>query len=237
MSRSLHKLSARSVAAIDKPGRHGDGGGLYLNVSGDGRRRWIFLYRREGKLKEMGLGSARDVTLARAREAANEATAVLSAGGDPLRLKRTKELQAANPSPGATPLFGEFADSLIDQIKGGFRNAKHVAQWKMTLGDTYCRAIRKMPVDQIATADVIGVLQPIWLSKGETAGRIRGRIERVLDAAKASGHREGENPARLRGHLALLLPARPKLQRGHHAAMPYSAVPAFFQSVGSRDSI
>ncbi|RUU46620.1 site-specific integrase [Mesorhizobium sp. M6A.T.Ce.TU.002.03.1.1] len=238
MARALHKLSVRAFGAIDKPGRHGDGGGLYLNVSGDGRRRWIFLYRREGKLKEMGLGSARDVTLAKAREAASAARAVLNAGGDPLRLKRAKELEAANPSADdATPLFGVFADSLIEQIKGGFRNAKHVAQWKMTLGDTYCRAIRKMPVDQIATADVLGILQPIWLSKAETAGRIRGRIERVLDAAKASGYREGENPARLRGHLALLLPARPKLQRGHHPAMPYPAVSAFIQSVGKLDSI
>ncbi len=127
----------------------------------------------------------------------------------------------------AIPTFGEFADAHIKAMKPAWRNEKHVAQWQMTLGDTYCKPLRRKPVNEIDTADVLAVLQPIWKTKTETAARLRGRIEAVLDAAKAKGLRDGENPARWRGHLANLLPRRQKLTRGHHAAMPYSDLPGF----------
>lgn len=188
----------------------------------------------------MGLGSARDVSLAKARELAADARSLIAVGGDPLSEKRAKEVEAVATASGErshSETFGAFADRLIDRIKGGFRNAKHVAQWQMTLGDAYCRTIRKKPIYDVSTADVLAILQPIWLTKAETAGRLRGRIERVLDAAKAEGLREGENPARLRGHLALLLPKKPKLQRGHHAAISYIEAPDFFRTVLSLDSV
>ncbi len=236
MARNLHKLTARAAAAIDKPGRHSDGGGLYLNVSKDGRRRWVFLYRWGGKLKEMGLGSARDVTLASARQLAADARKTVATGTDPISARRARQVEAIEAA--GTPTFGTFADDLIDKIEGGFRNEKHRAQWRTTLGEAYCKTIRKKPVDEIDTADVLSVLQPIWLTKSETASRIRGRIERVLDAAKAAGHRTGENPARFRGHLDHLLPKRPKLTRGHHAALPYAEAAAFFARLtGERDSV
>lgn len=228
MALALNKLSARGVTAITNPGRHGDGGGLYLVVDKSGAKRWVFLYRRDGTLREMGLGGLKSVTLARARELAGEARANLQVGVDPIAAK--------NSAPVAVPTFGEEADDFIEAMKPEFRNAKHIDQWKMTLRD-YAAPLRSKRVDQIATADVLEVLKPIWLTKPETAARLRGRIERVLDAAKAKGHRSGENPALWRGHLDKLLPKRRKLSRGHHAAMPYEDVPAFVAELRQRDAM
>ena len=134
------------------------------------------------------------------------------------------------------PTFGEAADSLIEAKGSEWRNDKHKAQWTMTL-TKYCASIRSKRVDEIDTEAVLGILQPIWASKPETASRLRGRIEAVLDAAKAQGHRSGENPAAWRGHLSHLLPKRQKLSRGHHAAMAYADVPAFVGQLRERDAI
>ncbi|UYT56166.1 integrase arm-type DNA-binding domain-containing protein [Brucella sp. MAB-22] len=236
MAKPINKFSAKAVEALSKPGRHSDGGGLYLKVLPDGRRQWVFMYRWQGKQKEMGLGAFLPVktekgqryeyvTLAEARQKATDARAAIAQDVDPM--------QARNTASGV-PLFGEFADNLIDDLASGFRNEKHLEQWRMTLGDTYCKSLRSKRVDQITTADVLEVLKPIWQKKAETASRIRGRIERVLNAAKAKGHRSGENPAMWRGHLANLLPKRQKLQRGHHAAMPFEDVPAFLAGLRDR---
>lgn len=223
MATVLNKLSARSVETIVKPGRHADGGGLYLQVGAKGAKSWLFMFKREGKQREMGLGSVRDVRLAVAREKAAEARALLVEGGDPLAIRRA--LLAAKTVV-TVPTFGEFADTYLDSIEAGFTNAKHRYQWKATLGDAYCAALRKKPINEVSTEDVLAAIQPIWLTKSETASRLRGRIERVLDAAKAHKLRSGENPALWRGHLDKLLPKRRKLTRGHLAAMPYADVPA-----------
>lgn len=122
-------------------------------------------------------------------------------------------------------------------IEGGFRNAKHLAQWKMTLGPAYCGKLRGQHLDDITTDDVLAVLSPIWQKKNETASRLRGRIERVLDAAKAKGLRSGDNPARWRGHLDTLLAKRQKLQQGHHAALPYAEMPAFVAGLRAREAV
>jgi integrase len=228
MARALHKLTARSVATLKEARRHSDGGGLYLSISNDGRRRWIFLYRQQGKLREMGLGSARDVSLAEAREKAVTARKQVAEGLDPVTERRRGKVTA--------PLFNEAADAFLSAMAPQFRNAKHIEQWRMTL-KVYAAPLRTKPVDEITTEDVLGVLRPIWQTKSETASRLRGRIERVLDAAKAQGHRSGSNPAAWRGHLALLLPQRQKLQRGHHAAMPFTEVPAFIGQLQARDAM
>ncbi|MFG1295807.1 tyrosine-type recombinase/integrase [Xanthobacter variabilis] len=217
MGRETKRLNARTVATLTTPGRHADGGNLYLSISSNGGRRWIFLFRWEGRQLEMGLGSARDVSLARARELADAARAKLAEGINPLQLKRSERV---------IPTFGEAADALVNDIAPGFRNAKHLEQWRMTLTE-YAAPLRSKSVADITTEDVLSVVKPIWTTKSETASRLRGRIERVLDAAKAKGDRSGENPARWRGHLDSLLPKRQKLQRGHHAAMAYSAVSTF----------
>jgi integrase len=132
--------------------------------------------------------------------------------------------------------FGAFADALVPEIAAGFRNAKHRSQWTTTL-TTYAAPIRSKPVASVTTDDILAILSPIWLTKSETASRVRGRIERVLDAAKAKGLREGENPARWRGHLDHLLPKRRKLTRGHHKALPFEQVPAFVASLRTRSAI
>jgi hypothetical protein len=225
MARKINRLNARAVATITKHGRHADGGGLYLSISPNGGRRWVFLYRWHVKPTEIGFGSARDVTLARARELAGQARAKLAAGINPKDARRTPE--------GAT--FGECANRLIEAMRPSWRNAKHAAQWEMTLRD-YAAPLRRLPVDKIVTDEVLSVLKPLWNDKPETGSRLRGRIERVLDAAKAQGLRSGENPARWRGHLDQLLPKRQLLTRGHHAAMNYAELPAFMTNLQARQA-
>ncbi|GJE02163.1 tyrosine-type recombinase/integrase [Methylobacterium isbiliense] len=225
MARTTNRLSARTAATLTKPGRHADGDGLYLSISPDGsRRRWVFLFRwREagetgaGKLREMGLGSASSVSLARARELATAARVHLAAGRNPLTAR------IAEPEI-RTPTFAEMADEVLASIETGWRNPKHREQWRMTL-TRYCEPIRPLRVDAITTEHVLSVLKPLWTKVPETASRLRGRIEKVLDAARVKGHRTAENPARWRGHLDHLLPKRQKLTRGHHKALPYEKVP------------
>ncbi len=235
MARVTNRLSARSVTTLKKPGRHADGGGLYLSISPDAsRRRWVFLYRWKapgergpGKLREMGLGSASAVSLARARQLAADARAVRAEGRNPL-----DERMSAR----RVPTFGETAEEVVAALELGWRNPKHRDQWRMTLS-TYGAPIWDLPVDAIDTEQVLGVLRPVWSKTPETASRLRGRIEKVLDAAKAKGHRTGDNPARWRGHLDHLLPARQKLTRGHHKALPYTEVPELVRRLRELRSI
>jgi len=223
MARKINRLNARAAATITKFGRHADGGGLYLSISPNGGRRWVFLFRWHGKTTEIGLGSARDVTLARARELASLARAKLTEGINPKGARR--------PPEGVT--FGECADRVIEAMRPSWRNRKHAAQWEMTLRE-YAAPLRRLPVNNITTDDVLSVLKPLWNDKPETGSRLRGRIERVLDAAKAQGLRSGENPARWRGHLDQLLPKRQRLTRRHHAAMPYAKLPTFMSDLQGR---
>lgn len=210
------KLTTRKVHTA-KPGKYSDGGNLYLIVSASGSRKWVLRFTWRGGAKEMGLGSAITVPLADAREKAAAACRRLAQGINPIDdRKRDNEI----------PTFGEMADDVCQTLSAGFRNEKHKAQWKSTL-TTYAASLRSKPVDTIITDDVLAVLKPIWTTKAETASRVRGRIEKVLDAAKAKGFRDGENPARWRGHLDHLLPKPSKLERGHHPAMPYEDVATF----------
>jgi integrase len=220
MARKINRLNARAVATLTKYGRHADGGGLYLSLSANGGRRWVFLYRWHGKHTEIGLGSARDVPLARARELAGQARAKLTEGINPK--------DARKPTVSAT--FGECADRLIEAMRPSWRSSKHAQQWEMTLRE-YAAPLRRMSVDAITTDDVLTVLKPLWHTRPETASRVRARIERVLEAAKAQGLRKGDNPARWRGHLNQLLAKRQKVDRPHHAALPYAEVPAFLAAV------
>jgi integrase len=229
MAREMKRLTALAVRTMTKHGRHSDGGGLYLSISPNGGKRWTFLYRWHGKPTEIGLGSARDghVTLAKAREEATKARAML-AERPPRNPKDANKLVE-----GAT--FGEVADRLIEARRTEWRNEKSAAAWELTLGK-YCFSIRRNPVADLTVEHMLEVLKPIWQSKPETAARLRGRIEMVLDAAKAQGLRFGENPARWKGNLAHLLPKRQRLARGHHAAMPYEDVPALMIDLRARES-
>jgi integrase len=220
------KLTARKVETA-KPGKYSDGGNLYLIVSETGARKWVLRFTWRGRAKEMGLGSAASVPLADARENAASARRMVAKGLNPIEERKRD---------GGIPTFGEMADDVRETLSAGFRNEKHKAQWKSTL-ETYAAPLRAKAVDTVATDDVLAVLKPIWTTKAETASRVRGRIEKVLDAAKAKGFREGENPARRRGHLDHLLPRPSKLARGHHAAMPYDDVAAFIAKLRKREAL
>jgi integrase len=230
-----HLFSAQQVKALLSGGkrrRHGDGGCLYLQVNGPNRGAWVFMPKRGGKQRPIGLGSARDVSLKDARELAEACRRAVSLGRDPRSVLAE--------SKGALT-FDTAARELIESMAPGWRNAKHRAQWRMTLLGTmvakdgsikktrfdYCAAIRSKPMSKLTTEDALRVLRPLWQTRPETANRLRGRCERVWDFGKAHGHCSGENPFRWRGHLDKLLPKRPLLTRGHHRAMPFADVPAF----------
>lgn len=183
------------------------------------------MYSLSGKQREMGLGGAGKggISVAMARARAAQARAVLSGGHDPITAKQEAARRAAMAQ---APTFGKMADDYIAAMKPSWRSAKHAEQWDSSLR-TLAAPLRGKRVNQIETKDVLEVLQPLWLAMPETASRLRGRIENVLDAAKAKGCREGENPARWRGHLKLLLPARVRLKRGHFEALPYEQMPDF----------
>ena len=223
---AMGKLTARKVETA-KPGKYGDGGGLQLVVAATGAKKWVLRFLWQGKAREMGLGSFPEVTLAEAREKAIAGRRLARSGIDPIADRRKDR---------GIPTFGELTDEIAGQLAEGFRNEKHRAQWRMTL-TVYAGPLRSMPVDVITTEDILAVLKPVWSTKAETASRLRGRIERVLNAAKAKGLRSGENPAAWRGHLENLLPKRQKLTRGHHAAMPYADVPAFVARLRERDAV
>ncbi len=234
MARARNKLTAKAVENEKEQGRHSDGGSLYLVIDGAGetmRRRWLYLFNWRGKRREMGLGGFPEVSLANARKARDLAEGVLRDGRDPIEAR-----DAARRAEAGKPTFGQAADALIEAKGPEWRNEKHKAQWKMTL-EVYAKPLRSKPVDTIDTAAVLEVLKPIWRTKPETGSRLRGRIENVLDAARAEGHihQDRSNPARWRGHLDKLLPKPAKLARGHHAAMDYAKVPAFIADLRERE--
>jgi integrase len=232
MARHLNRLTARSVASLKKPGRHADGQNLYLKISADGlSKSWVFMFDIAGRQREAGFGSASFVTLAEAREKATEWRSLLAKRVDPLDVKK-----GAREAAATRKTFGQCADELIASKRPEWRNATHARQWSQTLGD-YCAPIWNMPAGDVDTYAVLSVLKPIWAAKPETASRLRGRIEAVLDSAKAHGLRSGENPAAWRGHLALILPKRQKLDRRHLAAMPYKDVAAFVATLRDNESI
>jgi len=228
MVKVIGKLNPKTVAGILPAGYHSDGGNLYLVVKKTGAKAWTFIYRWDGREIEKGLGKLHDVSLAQAREKAAAGRAKLANGEKPFVVEQAQEI----------PTFGVFADEVVESLSAGFKNAKHRAQWKMTLTD-YAGPLRDIRLDQVTTQDVVKVLKPIWTKIPETADRTRLRIERVLDAAEAGGFRDNtkRNPASWKGNLKHLLPARRKLSRGHHVAMPHEKVRDVVAILRGRSSI
>lgn len=242
MPKKLHNsLSAQSVKHA-KPGRHTDGGGLHLLVKESGARSWVYRFMLRGKSRDIGLGSAGPggLSLAAARDARDALKGKVKAGIDPLEERALEVAQAlaeARAAQAAQVTFRDVAESYITANEDSWRNAKHRQQWRNTLSTYVYPEIGDMPVGEIETAHVLRILEPIWKAKPETASRVRGRIETVLDSAKARGYREGENPARWRGHLAQILPARTKLSRGHHKALPVRELPGFMGELRAREAV
>jgi len=221
----LNNAALKSL--IKKPGRHGDGGGLYFRVIGEGKAYWAFRYTLDGKEREMSLGPYPEVTLADARAAHADARAKVRGFVDPLTEKRAEKQIRAYAR--ATPTFGEIADSHLATHQAARKNIRHRRQWFVAL-TTYCAPIRSLPVNEVDTKAVLSVLEPIWSRAPEVGSRLRSRIATVLDSARALGHIDADraNPARWRGHLDHLLPNPDNIgERGNHPAMPYADVPAF----------
>lgn len=235
----LNKLSAAKVKTLNEPGRYGDGGGLWLQVSGWKTKAWIFRYTMAGRARQMGLGPLGTVTLAEAREKAQRARALLQEGIDPIDAKEGQR-QAAQAEAGKRISFKDAAEKYIQAHRAGWKNPKHGDQWASTLERYAYPVIGKVAAWDVSTAHVVKILEPIWATKTETASRVRGRIEAVLDWAKVRGFRDksSENPARWRGHLDKLLPAKTKVAKvNHHEAMPYDELPAFMVDLRDNDSI
>jgi integrase len=227
----LHKLTATKVAGRMNVGYHADGGCLYFRVAPGGSRGWVFRFALNGRTRDMGLGAYPTITLAMAREKALEMRRLVADGIDPI--ERRRAILADGKAENASTLtFDAAALKYIAAHEAGWRSARHRAQWRNTLRDHVSPIIGSLPVRSIDTALVLKALEPIWQTKTETAARVRARIEVVLDWAKVRGYRTGENPARWRGHLDHLLPAKSKIKRvEHHSALPYAEIGAFLQGL------
>lgn len=229
MSRVTNRLTSRGALAIRAPGMHADGRGLYLRVDQAGGRSWVLIYHHQRRRREMGLGGLDAVSLARARELAEEAREAVRRGEDPIAQRKA----AKAPPQGRT--FESIASEVLDELEKGWKVSKSRGQWEASLTQ-HAPAIWKADVAVVDTDMVLDCLKPIWTALPETARRVRGRIERILDAAKVKGLRTGENPARWGGHLAVLL-ASTRSMRKNHPAMPYADVPAFMTKLASRESV
>jgi integrase len=225
--RASGRLTALQIQRLREPGRYADGARLYLRIARGGTKSWEFRFTRNGKSHHMGLGPIRLVGLAEARQKAAEADRMLFEGKDPLNERKGARAK--------TVTFNEAAGVLFTALRPGWRSASHAAMWKASVADL---AFGETDVAAIGTAEVMRVLDPIWPKAPEAASRLRGRIEAVLDWARARGHRTGENPARWRGHLQALLPARKKVKRvQHHAALAYAEIGGFVAELRQRDGV
>ncbi len=240
MPLSLHKLTFQGILRVKEPGYYVDGGGLVLQVSQSGSKSWLFRYRWQGKRHEMGLGSLRTITLADAREKAKQCRVLLQDHQDPLH-ERRMERAAATLERGRQMTFDQCAAAYIDAHRSSWRNAKHADQWANTIATYASPLIGALPVDAVDTDLIVKVLSPIWTAKTETATRVRGRIESILGWATVSKFRQGDNPARWRGHLDNLLAAPGKIGKvKNHAALPWIEMRLFMsqlkhaQGVGAR---
>jgi integrase len=237
MARTIGKLTALAITQAKRRGYYGDGGGLFLQMSASGAKSWVFRFKESGRLREMGLGPAHTVSLAEARQKALECRKARLDGLDPIEARRGKRIQAKlNAAKAMT--FAACAESYIASHRAGWRNPKHAAQWPATLGTYVYPVFGLLPVQTVDVGLVMKAIEPIWVQKPETAGRVRGRIEAVLDWATARGYRQGENPARWRGHLENLLPKKSKVRRvEHHAALPYAEIGAFMAELRQQEGV
>jgi integrase len=237
MPRTLNKLSPLKVQKLGHKGLHSDGGGLYLRISKSGTKSWMFRFGDGGKLRDMGLGPVHTISLPRARELARECRELRLQGIDPITHRRAS-LAARKAADAKAITFKECATAFVASHEAGWGNASHRQQWTNTLAQYVYPTLGEQPVAAIDTTLVMKVLDPIWRTIPETASRVRGRIEAVLDWAKARGYRSGENAARWRGHLDHLLPARAKVQRIKHlTALPYDEIGAFMAALRQETSI
>jgi integrase len=227
VTKSINRLSVLKIGNLKARGFYADGGGLYLQVSPAGTKSWVFRFKVGSSGRYMGLGSANTMSLAEAREAASECRKLRLQGIDPIE-HRKKERHRARLDSAQTMTFDQCRDAYIAAHGPSWKNRKHRQQWINTLTTYVSPVFGSVPVRSIEVDHVKRVLGPIWNIKPETASRLRGRIERILDWARASALRDGENPARWKGHVDQFYPARSKVRAvRHHPAIHYSDLPGF----------
>jgi integrase len=237
MARKAKELSALEVSRLAAPGRHAVGGvaGLEMQINDHGARVWVLRVTIAGKRREKGLGGFPDVTLAGAREAARLARQQVKDGIDPIEDAKAKR-SALYAARAASMTFSEAATAYIGVMESEWSNVKHAQQWRNTLKTYADPFIGKVFVRDVEQAHVLRVLEPIWLSKNETASRLRGRIESILDWSRVRGYRTGENPARWKGHLDMVLPTPGKVQTvEHHPALPFDHMAAFMELLSKQE--
>lgn len=238
---ALHKLSATGVSKIKEPGYYGDGGGLYLQVSPSLSKSWIFRFKIHGRSREMGLGSLTALSLADARLKAADCRRELADGVDPIDARNAaRETQRAQGklAVARTITFAACAKAYIEAHSPGWKNAKHASQWTNTIKTYAAPVFGSLAVQDIDTGLVLRAIEAIWKEKPETASRVRGRLESIFDWATVRGYRTGDNPARWRGHLEALLPARAKVRAvRHHPALPFPRLGAFMVDLREREGI
>jgi integrase len=227
MPRQIERLTRAKVSGATQRGLYADGAGLYLQVSRTGAKSWLYRFTFNGRRREMGLGPTHTVGLRAARRAAAECRRLRWEGADPIEHRRQK-IRAARAEAGKRLTFAAAADTYVKTFGASWQDKKHVARWRSTLATYANPIIGALPVREIGTSAIMEVLEPIWFKKIETASRVRNRIEAVIDWSTARGYREGDNPARWRGHLEKLLPARTKLRQVvHRPALPYAELVPF----------
>lgn len=239
MAKGIEKLTAFQVKKTTTPGYYGDGGGLWLQVSRSGTKSWIFRFKSPvlARSRYMGLGSLDTYTLAEARIRAKEARQVVDRGQDPLEQRKIQR-QQSRLSASLLMTFAQCGEAYIEAHQAGWKNHKHAAQWRSTLSTYAFPVIGNLLVSSIDTPLVLRILEPIWTVKNETATRLRGRIESILDWATVRGYRTGDNPARWKGHLDKLLAAPSKVQKvKHHPALAYSEIAEFMKSLAQREGM
>jgi len=247
VAHQINILTERKVRSATARGYYADGNGLYLQVTPTGGKSWSYRYMIAGRRREMGLGSLLDVSLAEAREGRDAARKLAKSGVDPLDARhwprslepaRSLQSEVALPEPRSTPsptLRAVWMEYVAAQ-EGVWKGAKTRDGWIRSI-ESHAAKIKTMPVDCVDVEAVLGVLQPLWTTKAESAGKLRDRLERVLDYARVMKYRTGENPAVWKGNLFHLLPPRPKLQRGHMRALPYEAIPQFMADLRAKDGM
>jgi integrase len=237
MARAANRLSAAKVLKTAKPGRYPDGLGLYLFVGPAGNKSWVFRYRRQGRLHDLGLGATHTVSLAEARGKALALRKMRVDGVDPLEEKAAKRVRAGIDTAKAMT-FEQCAEAYIAAHRAGWRDTDTAKQWHASLVIDAYPVFGSLPVQAVDVGLIMKAIEPIWTVKTETASRVRGRIENILDWATTRGHRSGENPARWKGHLENLLPKKNKVRAvEHHAALPYVEIADFLVELRSRRAI
>jgi integrase len=237
LAQSIKCLSARRVETVNKRGFHADGGGLYLQVSKFDTKSWVFRFTFKKRSREMGLGPLHTVSLADARDEALKCRKLVREGIDPIEQRKYLRGEAQADAL-KVMLFRECAKQFISSHSAGWKSEKHASQWISSMEIYVYPVFGDLPVQTIDTGLVMKVIEPIWTTKTETAGRVRGRIENILDWARVRKYREGENPARWRGHLETLLPARSKVKKvKHHAAISYEEIGGFIKDLRNQEGI